>query len=171
MKILNIIQGEYAVSADREVGMSTVLGSCIAACVFDGEMQIGGMNHFLLPEPAAGDAGRNVKYGAYLMELLVNDLLKSGASRGRLCAKLYGGSQMHASFGTVGERNIEFVRKYLVSDGITIGAENVGGCSSRRITFYPTTGKVELKRGFDSIDDVFIDTGAVRSRRSDVLIF
>lgn len=171
MKIMNVIQGEYAVSGDPTVGMTTVLGSCISACVFDDQVKLGGMNHFLLPEPHSGITGTNAKYGAYLMELLVNDLLKSGASRARLRAKFYGGSQMNASFGSVGERNIEFVRKYLTNEGIAIDAEDVGGCSSRRITFFPVSGKVELRRGSDNVDDITMNTNAPRSKRSEVLLF
>jgi chemotaxis protein CheD len=129
------------------------------------------MNHFLLPEPHSGISSTNAKYGAYLMELLVNDLLKCGASRTCLRAKFYGGSRMNASFSSVGERNIEFVRKYLTNEDIPIESEDVGGCSSRRITFFPTTGKVELRHGTGNIDDASMNLDLPGSKCSEVVLF
>lgn len=170
MNVVSVVQGEFAVSAASSVRMTTVLGSCIAACIFDPNKKIGGMNHFLLPEAMSGNSS-NVKYGAYLMELLLNDLLKSGAQRRHMRAKLYGGSKMNISVGNVGERNIAFVQKYLQNEGIPIEANDLGGNHSRRVIFYPTTGEVELKVAMGHID---IDPVVERPRKplkSEVLLF
>lgn len=143
-EIINVIQGEYAVSSKPGVAMSTILGSCIAACLYDKQAGVGGMNHFLLPEAAKGP-GQNVKYGAYLMELLINDLLKKGADRTRLRAKLLGGGKMNKFLGDVGAKNIEFGRRYLANEGIKVEWESVGGQQARRVHFYPTTGRITEK--------------------------
>ncbi len=160
-QIISVIQGEYAVSDQPNVTMSTVLGSCIAACLYDQNRRVGGMNHFLLPEAKTGD-GQNVKYGAYLMELLINDLLKMGAQRHHLRAKLVGGGKMSQLLGDVGAKNIEFGRRYLINEGIPIDWESMGGVQARRVHFYPTTG--ELKEKFVQ-NDAQIDKPAVVARR------
>ncbi len=143
-KVISVIQGEFAVSADPTACMSTVLGSCIAACLYDPTNKVGGMNHFLLPEARNGDS-QHVKYGAHLMELLINDLLKMGAQRDRLRVKLAGGGKMSQFLGSVGEKNIEFVQKYLANEGIPIDWQSLGGRQARRIHFYPTTGRLTEK--------------------------
>lgn len=143
-KIVSVIQGEYAVSSDPHVAMSTVLGSCIAACIFDPVKRVGGMNHFLLPEARSGD-GQNVKYGAFLMELLINDLLKHGAERHRMKVKLVGGAQMSKFLGDIGQKNIAFARRYLESEGMPVEWESLGGLQARRIHFFPTTGVLQEK--------------------------
>ena len=170
METVNVIQGEYAVATKASVQMTTVLGSCIAACVFDTKARIGGMNHFLLPGSVSGNSN-NVKYGAYLMELLLNDLLKSGADRRFMRAKLYGGSKMNASIGNVGERNILFVQDYLRNESIPIEAEDLGGTQSRRITFQPTTGQVMLKVTKENVDLDTRPSARARKPPSDVLLF
>lgn len=167
---VSVVQGEFAVSRSPAVRMTTVLGSCIAACIFDPVAKIGGMNHFLLPEPVAGNSS-GVKYGAFLMELLMNDLLKSGADRRHVRAKLYGGSKMNAAIGNVGERNIAFVRKYLQSEGIPIDGQDLGGSQSRRVTFAPTTGVVTLKVTKGYADEDLTTTRSRPSPRSDVVLF
>lgn len=168
--IISVIQGEYAVSADPKVTMSTVLGSCIAACVYDLEKQVGGMNHFLLPEAQTGD-GQNVKYGAYLMELLINDMLKMGAQRHRLRAKLLGGGKMSQFLGDIGEKNIQFARRYLQSEGIPLDWESLGGLRARRIHFYPTTGEVKEKFVHNDLQNEKARTPVRRERSSDVTLF
>ncbi len=140
-KIVSVIQGEYAVSDNPSVVMSTVLGSCIAACLYDKERGIGGMNHFLLPQAATGRV-QDVKYGAYLMELLINNLLKKGAQRHLLRAKLSGGAKLNNFSGNVGMQNVEFARKYLGNEGIPIEWESLGGMQARRIHFNPVGGRL-----------------------------
>ncbi|MFZ7090374.1 chemotaxis protein CheD [Primorskyibacter sp. 2E233] len=139
--LINVIQGDYVISADPEVVLTTVLGSCIAVCLCDPKLKAGGMNHFLLPEGGRSDAG-NVRYGANAMELLINGLLKIGAERHRLEAKIFGGAKMMGNLRNIGESNAAFAHKFLQDEGIPCLAESVGGTSARRIRFWPSTGLV-----------------------------
>jgi chemotaxis protein CheD len=137
-----IIQGEYHVSKDDSEVICTVLGSCVAVCLWDGMARIGGMNHFLLPSGGAGsDDQRSMRYGVNAMERLINDLLKGGARRDRLQAKLFGGARIGANLKDIGGSNAIFARDFLRTEDITLVAESLGGTSARRITFHPTTGK------------------------------
>ena len=170
MTTVNVIQGEYAVSTGTDDRMTTVLGSCIAACLYDPVQKVGGMNHFLLPE-AKNSQANSVKYGAFLMELLVNELLKSGAVKSRLRAKLYGGGKMNQSFGDVGQRNIEFGRRYLHNENILIEFEDVGGAQARRISFSPTSGQVEMKVTASDSSMTIAETAVRAPRKSEVLLF
>jgi len=99
------------------------------------------MNHFLLPG-REGLAGENVRYGAYAMELLINGLLKQGANRKELIAKVFGGASMMGNLRDIGASNTQFARTFLGDEGIPIRAESVGGNSARRIRFWPTSGHV-----------------------------
>lgn len=142
---VKVLPGEYFVSSQDLVVM-TVLGSCIAACLWDSHARVGGMNHFMLPEGEAGEAcGR---YGAYAMELLVNELLKGGARRERLQAKIFGGAQVMHNFTTmnVGERNTGFVTQYLQAERIPIVASDVLDIYPRKVCFFPVTGRAMVRR-------------------------
>ncbi len=139
-KIINVIQGDFMISEEEDVILTTVLGSCIAVCIFEPQRKIGGMNHFLLPS-REGEDGANVRYGAYAMELLINGLLREGADRGRLKAKMFGGASMMGNLRDIGGSNAAFARKFLQDEGIPCLAESVGGTSARRIRFWPTTGR------------------------------
>jgi chemotaxis protein CheD len=142
---VKVLPGEYFVSTD-DVLIMTVLGSCIAACVWDGKARVGGMNHFMLPEgDAAEGSGR---YGSYAMELLINDLIKAGAHRETMQAKIFGGGQVMASFSSinVGERNTEFVTAYLQTERIPIVSKDVLDIYPRKVCFFPSTGKALVKR-------------------------
>jgi chemotaxis protein CheD len=150
---VKILPGEYYVSRSEEA-ISTVLGSCISACVRDPVRNVGGMNHFMLPEdvstgpnnwldPAIGLATR---YGSYAMESLINDLLKLGATRDRLEIKVFGGGRVLSGMTDVGARNISFVRSFLQLEGYRISAEDLGGTQPRRVVYFPTTGRVKLRR-------------------------
>lgn len=140
-KLINVIQGDYVISEDPAAVLTTVLGSCIAVCMSDPTRGIGGMNHFLLPS-RDGELGANVRYGAYAMELLINGLLKQGAERGRLQAKMFGGASMIGNLRDIGGSNAAFARRFLSDEGIPCLAESVGGHSARRIRFWPTSGRV-----------------------------
>lgn len=141
-KLVNVIQGDYTISEDSEAVLTTVLGSCIAVCLSDTVRGIGGMNHFLLPN-REGAGGENVRYGAYAMELLINGLLKQGAERGRLQAKVFGGGNMIGTLRDIGGSNAEFARQFLSDEGIPCLAESTGGNQARRIRFWPTSGRVK----------------------------
>jgi len=142
---VKVLPGEYFVS-DQELVIMTVLGSCIAACLWDSRTGLGGMNHFMLPESDAADASG--RYGSYAMELLINEMLKAGARRESLQAKIFGGAQVMAGFTTmnVGERNTAFVKDYLRTERIPILSEDVLDIHPRKVCFFPVTGKAMVKR-------------------------
>mgnify|MGYP001793897778 CR=1 FL=1 len=143
-RVLHVIQGDCAVSKDPNTICSTILGSCIAACLWDPTTGMGGMNHFLLPEGDDSQTGSQ-KFGAYAMECLINGLLREGAHRGSLQAKVFGGARMMQGFGDIGSRNAAFVQHFLRAEGIPIVAHDVGGDKARRVKFWPTTGAAKLK--------------------------
>ncbi|MDE0855048.1 MAG: chemoreceptor glutamine deamidase CheD [Nevskia sp.] len=142
---LKVLPGEYVVTGD-DLMLVTLLGSCVAACIRDPQSRIGGMNHFMLPDTESGD-GNSARYGAYAMEMLINDLLKRGAARNRLEAKVFGGGAVLASLNSdVGERNVNFVRKYLAQECIPIVAHDLGDTCPRRVHFFPVSGRVMVRR-------------------------
>jgi chemotaxis protein CheD len=139
---VHIIQGEYFVTADRNVMITTLLGSCIAACIRDPLAGVGGMNHFLLP----GDLNRNKneeaeRMGVHLMEMLVNGLLKAGARRERLEAKLFGGARTVRAHTDIGKNNAEFAQRFLKAEGISFVGGSTGGEQGRRIQYWPVSGR------------------------------
>lgn len=144
---VHVTQGESHVSSDPNVVMTTVLGSCIAACLRDPTTGIGGMNHFLLPD--AGDRGKDggdaVRYGAFAMELLINGLLKKGARRDRLEAKIFGGGKLFDGLSDVGASNAAFAERFLRDEGIPIVSSSTGGLSARRVEFWPASGRVRQR--------------------------
>jgi chemotaxis protein CheD len=142
---VKVLPGEYFVSTDDMVLM-TVLGSCISACIWDGRVRAGGMNHFMLPDGDAADGfGR---YGSYAMELLINEMLKRGARRESMQAKVFGGAQVMAGFTSmnVGERNTKFVLDYLATERIPVVSQDVLDIHPRKVCFFPVTGKALVKR-------------------------
>jgi len=140
---VKILPGEYFVHHEDMLIMTT-LGSCIAACLWDRNARIGGMNHFMLPE-GAGDSGR---YGSYAMELLINEMMKRGASRLTMEAKVFGGGQVISGMNTmnVGERNTNFVIDYLKTERIPILSKDVLDIYPRKVCFLPASGKAMVKR-------------------------
>ena len=142
---VKVLPGEYFVSTEELVIM-TVLGSCIAACIWDGRARIGGMNHFMLPDGDTGDGSG--RYGSFAMELLINEMLKLGARRETMQAKVFGGGQVMAGFTTmnVGERNTQFVQDYLATERIPIVSQDVLDIHPRKVCFFPVTGKALVKR-------------------------
>ena len=142
---VKVLPGEYFVSSE-EIVVMTVLGSCIAACLWDGRARIGGMNHFMLPDGDTGDGSG--RYGSFAMELLINEMLKLGARRETIQAKIFGGAQVMAGFTTmnVGERNTQFVQDYLSTERIPIVSQDVLDIHPRKVCFFPVTGKALVKR-------------------------
>ena len=140
---VKVLPGEFFVS-DQDMLIATTLGSCIAACLWDRERRIGGMNHFMLPE-GDGDSGR---YGSYAMELLINQLMKRGASRSTLEAKVFGGGAVIASMTSinVGERNTQFVLDYLRAERIPVVSKDVLDTCARKVCLLPASGKALVKR-------------------------
>jgi chemotaxis protein CheD len=140
---VKILPGEYFVH-DEDMLIMTTLGSCIAACLYDRNAKVGGMNHFMLPD-GAGDSGR---YGSYAMELLINEMMKRGANRMTMEAKVFGGGQVVAGMTTmnVGERNTNFVMDYLKTERIPIVSKDVLDVYPRKVCFLPGSGKAMVKR-------------------------
>jgi chemotaxis protein CheD len=141
---VKVLPGEYYVTSD-DLMIMTVLGSCIAACIWDPKVRVGGMNHFMLPEGAGDTSGR---YGSYAMELLINEMIKLGARRESMQAKVFGGGQVMHSFTTmnVGERNTAFVLDYLQTERISIISKDVLDIYPRKVCYFPATGKAMVKR-------------------------
>lgn len=158
---VKILPGEYYVSA-RELLMVTVLGSCVCACVRDRVSGIGGINHFMLPDDKrdAGDrTARSMRYGDYAMEILINQLLKLGARRKNLEAKVFGGGNVLPGFkeNVVGERNAHFVIEYLNTESIPLLARDLLGNYPRKVYFFAKTGRVLVKRLRSLHNDTIIE--------------
>lgn len=153
---IHVVQGDQAVSDDAEVCLTTILGSCVAACLWDPAARLGGMNHFLLPEAPEG-AAADRRYGVQAMELLINALLARGARRERLRAKVFGGGRMMIGLADIGSRNAAFVHRFLEDEGIEVEAESLGGSAARRIQFWPTDGRARQQ---------FVDAGAIAAREA-----
>lgn len=140
-QVIHLLQGECRITADPNVLMTTMLGSCVAACIRDRQARVGGMNHFLLPEMDAADRSASLRYGAYAMELLVNGLLSLGARRDRLEAKLFGGARLSDSLTDIGEKNSAFAEQFLGRECIPIVGGSLRGRQARRIQFWPISGR------------------------------
>ena len=142
---VKVLPGEYFVSGDDLVIM-TVLGSCIAACIWDNKLRVGGMNHFMLPDGDGADGSG--RYGSYAMELLINEMIKLGARRETMQAKVFGGGAVMSGFTTmnVGERNTKFVLDYLATERIPVVSQDVLDIHPRKVCFFPVTGKALVKR-------------------------
>lgn len=146
-----ILPGEFYITRGDEA-ITTVLGSCISACIRDPAAAVGGMNHFMLPEDTTQGksawmeaANLATRYGSFAMESLINGLLKLGARRERLEVKLFGGGHILQTAIDVGERNIEFAHQWLATEGFRIAAEDVGDVVPRRVIYLPVSGKVRVK--------------------------
>jgi chemotaxis protein CheD len=143
-----ILPGEFY-ATDADMLLVTVLGSCVAACIRDPELGIGGMNHFMLPDSdAGGPAGNAARYGTYAMEMLINHLIKLGADRRRLEAKVFGGASVIAGMTqtNVGERNGEFVIKFLSTEGVRVIARDLADIYPRKVYYFSATGRVLVKK-------------------------
>lgn len=141
-RVIHVVQGEHAISDDPDEILTTVLGSCVSACILDADRGIGGLNHFLLPD--AGPGGPDIRYAAAAMEVLVNGLMRRGAARSRLRAKLFGGARMMAGLPDIGQRNADAARRFLQDEGIPLIASDLCGTQARRIRFWPVIGRVQL---------------------------
>ena len=142
----------YATAADEVI--VTVLGSCVSACIRATDLRSGGMNHFMLPEGPRGTPGgwesaatsTAMRYGNHAMECLVNALVRRGGERRRMEVKLFGGGRVLAAMTDIGAQNIEFVRTWLEREGMTVSAEDVGDVYPRKVYYFPTTGRVMVRR-------------------------
>jgi chemotaxis protein CheD len=149
MQAAKILPGEYFITG-RDLVLVTVLGSCVAACIRDPGARVGGMNHFMLPDAGKdGDTltGAPARYGAYAMEVLINEVVKMGARRSALEAKVFGGGNVprNLTITNVGTRNAEFVLKFLATERIPVLAQDLAHDYARKVYYYPNTGRVRLK--------------------------
>ena len=148
-----ILPGEYYVTIHDE-SIVTVLGSCVSACIRDRVFGIGGMNHFMLPEDSsAGEGswamgGKAARFGGFAMEQMINDILKNGGLRKNLEVKIFGGGKVIKNMSTmdVGQRNINFVKDYIKTEGLTLLSEDVGNIYPRKVMYFPASGKVKVKK-------------------------
>lgn len=137
---VQIMQGDFYVTDTPHEVLTTILGSCIAACIRDPSIGVGGMNHFLLPESDGEDRNAS-RFGVNAMEVLINDILKRGGERSRLEAKLFGGANVINAMSDVGSRNVAFARQFLSDEGISVAGGDIGGTMPRRIQFWPVSGR------------------------------
>jgi len=147
---VKILPGEYFITR-RDMLLVTVLGSCVAACIRDRSNGIGGMNHFMLPDNVSEQGGwgsTSTRYGTYAMEMLINQILKLGAQRQHLEAKLFGGGAVieNMSMTNVGERNAQFATDYLKTEGIVVVSKDLLDVFPRKVYYFPKTGKVLVKK-------------------------
>lgn len=156
---VKLLPGEYYVTT-RDMVLTTVLGSCVSACVYDCQSGIGGMNHFMLPE-GRGDNGMQLpsaRFGGYAMDSLIREILKSGARRANLVAKVFGGGNVQRAMvsSTIGSQNARFVKAYLAEQKIRILAEDMIGLNPRKIYFFPRSGRVLMKKLYVLHNDTIV---------------
>ena len=142
---IKLLPGEFY-ATDRAMALTTVLGSCVSACVRDRQSGVGGMNHFMLPDSESG--GGSARYGSYAMEVIVNELLKRGALRRNLEAKVFGGGAVlkNMTESNVGARNVAFVLDYLKAERIPVVGQDLGDVCPRKICYLPHQGRALVKR-------------------------
>lgn len=145
---VKVLPGEYFVDSE-EILIMTTLGSCIAACLWDSKARVGGLNHFMLPDGGgSGEGGESGRYGIHAMEVLINEMMKRGATRATLEAKVFGGGQVIAGMDSlnVGERNTRFVLDYLKAERIPVLSQDVLDIYPRKVCYFPVSGKAMVKR-------------------------
>ncbi len=146
-----ILPGEFYVTREHEL-VSTVLGSCVSACIRDVSLGVGGMNHFMLPiEKGAKNADTNsesARYGNHAMEMLINAILKAGGLKKNLEVKLFGGGRVLASMTKidVGQQNIDFIQNYVELEKLMVATEDLGDIFPRKVLYFPQTGRVLMKK-------------------------
>lgn len=150
IEAVKILPGEYEVTSE-DVMIVTVLGSCVSACIRDRRLGCGGMNHFMLPDGGSAKNGTwddSTRYGVNAMEVLLNEMAKLGARRQDLEAKVFGGGAVMRNMVNtkVGEKNAEFVQRFLKTEGIAIASQDLLDIYPRKVYYFPRTGKVLVKK-------------------------
>ena len=163
---VNLAQGEYAVS-DEPLLLTTVLGSCVAGCLFAPDLKMGGINHFLLPQAGASeDNSSSFRYGVHAMEVLINSLLRKGAARDQLQLKTAGAADVVRGLSNrVGQANAAFIRLYAQHEQIKLIAQDLGGENPRRVVFDPTNGSMKVKRLTKHLSKADVNSEAARAER------
>jgi len=163
-----ILPGEYYVTRENEL-ITTVLGSCVSACIRDKESGLGGMNHFMLPVTSVEKlkqgneaiVGNATRYGNFAMEHLINTILSQGGKRKNLEVKLFGGGKIIPTLTDIGIKNIDFVLDYVDTEGLLLLSQDLGDIYPRKIIYFPKTGKVGMKK----IQHLHNDTIIQRERK------
>jgi chemotaxis protein CheD len=142
----NIHPGAWAIEVERP--LSTLLGSCVAVCLFDPKMKIGGINHFMLPSIGRGKNNDvdSLLSGDYAMESLLNAMLNKGAKKTQLQAKAFGGGTIIETSLSIGMRNASFTKEWLAREGIPLKSSDFLGPWSRKVLFLPATGDAFCRR-------------------------
>ena len=160
---VKVLPGEFFVY-NEDILIMTTLGSCIAACIWDRDRRVGGMNHFMLPE-GTGDSGR---YGSFAMDQLIGELVKRGATRSSMEAKVFGGGAVLGGMNTinVGQRNTSFVLDYLRTERIPVVSKDVLEIYPRKVCFLPASGKAMVKRLAATHSEAFVEQDRVAQQRT-----
>jgi len=148
-----VMPGEYYWTS-QDMAIMTVLGSCVSACIRDRMTGVGGMNHFMLP---SSDESGSMRYGEHAMDMLIARLIRAGAAREHLEAKVFGGGRVLSGLTAlnVGERNAAFVLDYLTQGGIRVVAQDLNEAHPRKVVYFPRTGRV-LVRKLDSAPEALV---------------
>ena len=171
---VKVLPGEFYVSTQDEL-VTTVLGSCVSACIHDARRGIGGMNHFMLPEPRGerdswtATVGRAARYGSDAMEQLINAILIAGGQRADLQVKIFGGGRVLAQLTDIGQRNIDFVQQYIATERLNLCASDLGDVYPRQVQFFPRSGRarVRLLRCRDDVQLVADEPGYLKRLAND----
>jgi chemotaxis protein CheD len=171
---VKVLPGEFYVSTQDEL-VTTVLGSCVSACIHDSRRGIGGMNHFMLPEPRGerdgwtATVGRAARYGSDAMEQLINAILIAGGQRADLQVKIFGGGRVLAQLTDIGQRNIDFVQHYIATEKLNLCASDLGDVYPRQVQFFPNSGRarVRLLRRHDDVQLVADEPGYLKRLAND----
>jgi len=151
--VASLLLGDCYVTCENEM-ITTLLGSCLSACIRDAETGVGGMNHFMLPRTESTKLQRQtdlvisqaLRYGNYAMEYLINTILSYGGKRKNLEVKLFGGGKIIASLGDIGEKNIQFMLDYINTEALHLIAQDLGDIYPRKVNYYPLTGRARVKK-------------------------
>lgn len=177
--VVKIFAGDWYVSVKPGEMLATILGSCVSACIRDPVLQVGGMNHFLLPgEDMDNQVGESARYGVFAMESLINGILKAGGQKHRFEVKVFGGGNVINNSAKIGSKNAKFIRDFLKKEGYRITSEDLEGDHPRRLHYYPDSGKVMmrlLRRKEDMVvveeEDRYKKTISTRPTGGDVELF
>jgi len=163
-EIVIIQPGEFYVTDAPDEGIATVLGSCVAVCLLDTGSTVRGMNHFMLPGDFRNEEiyqSRSGRYGMFAMESLINEMMKRGAKRESLVAKIFGGAHVlnfRRSDGNIPDANISFTQTYLAFEEIRLAASDIGGTTGRKVIFLGEgTGRVLVKKLSPESTSQYID--------------
>ncbi|MEQ1705084.1 MAG: hypothetical protein ABL867_03825 [Rickettsiales bacterium] len=165
--VVKIFAGDWHVSTSEDEMISTILGSCISACIRDPYIGVGGMNHFLLPSSDEVDSTHSdaARYGLFAMESLINGIMKAGGHKDRLEIKVFGGGNVTNNSARIGSKNAKFIRDFLYNEGFRKFSEDLEGEHPRRVHYYPSTGKVMMRLLRRSEDMVVAEEEAIYERK------